>query len=663
MKPWILGISASHNGSYCLLHGDEIRLAIQEERLVGMKRARVYGARRGLGLRYCLEAAGITALDLSMVVISSQRSAKAEENDLWINPDLSGLPHLPRRAVSHHLAHAASALATSGFESAGVLVVDGLGSPVEDLCDAAKRVVVGDSSGASEHLSLFRACGNNVMPIEVHTAIKWLEKKSGGMWPFFSLGGMYSAAAQQIFGDPMEAGKVMGLAPYGKPHIPVEEFLRFEDERLHFSNLVQERFKHEDRWPAHRRKYQDLASSVQNALETALLRMTTRLREMTRETNLCLAGGVALNSVANQRICAEAGFKEVHIIPSADDSGVAIGAAYLGLWELGGGRPSMPLRSDAHGRTSTPEEIGFAIRAVPDVVARKPSDLLDEAADRLSRGQIGGWVQGGSELGPRALGQRSILCSPCGRHTKKELNARVKFREAFRPFAPSVLEEHAAAWFDFGHSPMNSRFMLRVVPFHKDRRNCVPAVVHVDGTGRLQTLTREDDGLFWKLVSRFHTKTGIPMLLNTSLNVQGEPIVETPLDALWCLLGTGLDFCIIHDWVVTKSSSFRSILDYVPSVIAEEYSLRMEIGDHSLQTSIRRDDAVTVRVSTPWGKVDKVLPLRLLPLLSKIDGHRDGYALLQSLSEKPSVTRLTIDLLLLRRMHVIEFQHAYVSHH
>ena len=483
MKPWILGVSASHNGSYCLLHDDEIRVAIQEERLVGVKRARVYGARRGLGLHYCLQAAGITASDLSMVVISSQRSAKAEENDLWINPDLSGLPHLPRRAVSHHLAHAASALATSGFENAAVLVVDGLGSPLEDLCDAARRVVVGASDGASEHLSLFRACGNNIMPLEVHAAVEWLEKHTGGMWRFFSLGGMYSAVAQQIFGDPMEAGKVMGLAPYGKPHIPVEEFLRFEDDRIHFSNLVQERFRHQDHWPAHRRMYQDLASSVQNALEIALLRIATRLREMTHETNLCLAGGVALNSVANQRICTEAGFKQVYIIPSADDSGVAIGAAYLGLWELGGGRPSPQLRSDAHGRRSMPVEIEAAIHAVPDVVARRPSDLLEEAADRLSRGQIGGWVQGGSELGPRALGQRSILCSPCGRQMKKVLNARVKFREAFRPFAPSVLEEHAPAWFDLASSPRESRFMLRVVPFREERRNCVPAVVHVDGTG------------------------------------------------------------------------------------------------------------------------------------------------------------------------------------
>lgn len=655
MSTWILGIGGSHNGSYCLLEGSEVRVAIQEERLVGVKRARVYGGRRGLGLRYCLDTAGIVASDLSMVVLASQGSSDVEENNIWMNPDLSGLSAVPKRIVSHHLAHAASAFATSGYKCAAVLVVDGLGSPVEDLTSAAKRVVVDFCEGTWEYLSLFRAHRDTITPLEIHTTPMWIEKTSMGMWRFFSLGGLYSAVAQQIFGDPNDAGKVMGLAPYGEPRIPVEEFLQFDRNRIQFPNLVQQRFRDNELWPAHEQSYMDLASSAQRALEVAMLRIVTRLREMTNETRLCLAGGVALNGVANQRICEETGFDYIYVVPAADDGGVAIGAAYLGLWELGGSSPGQQMRTDAHGRTATASEVEEAIRAVPDIDAKRPYNLLDEVADRLSTGQIGGWFQGGAELGPRALGQRSILCSPCDGHVKEKLAERIKFREHFRPFAPSVLAEHAASWFEFGPSSQESPFMLRVVRFRKELRDQVSAVVHIDGTGRLQTLTSENNGRFYGLVACFHAKTGVPMLLNTSMNIQGEPIVELPADALWCLLGTGLDFCVVHDWLVTKSNGFRTILDYVPAVVAEEYTLRMDVLGQALQTSIKREDAVTVRTLTPWGKADVVLPLRLLPLLSIIDGRRTGHLLQRSLASNPSASRVTRDLLLLRRMHIIEF--------
>lgn len=655
LKPWVLGISASHNGAYCLLHGNEIRVAVQEERLVGLKRARVYGGHRGLGLSYCLAAAGISVSDLSMVVLSCQRSAKAEENDIWMNPDLSGLSDVPRRVVSHHMAHAASAVATSGYENTAVLVVDGLGSPVKDLSEVSRSALIDPDVDGSEHMTLFHARGNRITPVEIHTAEKWLEREPDRMWRFFTLGGMYSAVAQQIFGDPMDAGKVMGLAPYGKPRIPSDEFLDFEGLRIRFPNLVQRRFGHRHRWPMRRRSYEDLAASVQYALETALLRVVARLRGLTRDSHLCLAGGVALNSVANQRIVLEGGFKHVYIMPSAEDSGVAVGAAYLGLWELGGGRPSTQVRTDAHGRTNTSSDIAAALQMVPDIVSRSPADFMDEVTDRLREGQIGGWFQGGSEFGPRALGHRSIICSPCGRSTKKTLNARVKLREEFRPFAPSVLAEHAAGWFDFGASPSQSPFMLRVIPFRKPHRDRVPAVVHVDGTGRVQTLTAEDNGRFYELVAHFFAKTRVPMLLNTSMNIRGEPIAETPIDALWCLLGTGLDFCVLHGWIVTKSATFVSILDYVPIVVAEGYTLKMDVAEFRLQTSIQREDAVTVRTSTPWGSVDQRLPIRLLPLLARVDGRQDGHALVRAQSGGVSPSEVARDLLLLRRMRVIEF--------
>lgn len=656
MLPWILGISASHNGAYCLLHGDEIRVAIQEERLVGAKRARLYGARSGLGLRYCLDTAGISLSDLSMVVISVQGRARDARDDIRLNPDLRSVPAMSRRLVSHHLAHAASTLATSGYPSAAILVADGLGSPLEDATEAARRVAVGADVDGWEHLSLYRAKGTSIEALETNTVpeARWVHKDPDGMWGFFTLGGMYSAVAQQIFGDPMHAGKVMGLAPFGTPRIPVAEFLRFDGARLRFTNLVQERFRHVERWPARRDDYRDLAASVQRALEHALLRIVRRLRALTGETRLCYAGGVALNSVANEMLLQEGGFEQVHVVPAAEDSGVALGAAYLGLWELGGSRPSTRIRTDAHGRAYMKREIKGAFAALPDVVAARPADLHGEVVERLRRGEIGAWFQGRAEFGPRALGQRSILCSPCGESAKDELNARVKFREAFRPFAPAVLAEHSQEWFDFGGSSDSSPFMLRVVPVHPHRRKEVPAVVHVDGTGRLQTVDAEHNGEFHRLISRFHARTGIPILLNTSLNVRGEPIAEAPIDALFCLIGTGLDFCVIHDWIATKRDASVSVLDYVPRIAAQELALRLQVEDGAIQSSLTLEDAVTMRVSTRWGRVDTTVPRRTFPLLSRIDGERDGHALAAAVCDLASPREVATALLLLRRMHVLE---------
>ena len=660
IEPWILGISASHNGAFCLLQGKEVRVAIQEERLTGLKRDRVYGGRSALGLQYCLETAGISASDLSMVVVSCQRSAKAEENNIWLHPGLSGLTQVSRHYVSHHLAHAASAFATSGYDRAAVMIVDGLGSPIEDLDESTKRVVIDSHEANSEHLSLFRACGTQLTPLEVHASHRWLANDTDGMSAFASIGGMYSAVAQQIFGELMDAGKVMGLAPYGRPTIPTEEFIHFDGVRLHFPNLVQHRFRYKDRWPAKKEIYQDLAASVQQALEVTLLGIARRLFNTTKERNLCLAGGVALNSVCNELLSREAGFEQLYIVPAAEDSGCAIGAAYLGLWKYRSDWEPRQLRKDSFGRQPADSEVEDAIRRVPQVTAHKSANLVDEVAGRLSSGQIGGWYQGGSELGPRALGQRSIICSPGMQGAKEMLNTRVKFRESFRPFAPAVLAEKATEWFDFGTSDEESRFMLRVVRFRPERRALVPAVVHIDGTGRVQTVT-DEDGTFYELIQRFHVLTGIPMLLNTSMNVRGEPIAETPEDALWCLLGTGLDFCVINDWVITKVSNFHDVLNYVPEIVADEWTIRLGVTDNTLCKTIEQEDAVVFRVSTPWGKANTVLPLRLLPLVSNIDGKSTGRAIAARLSNAQPLSVLH-DLLLLRRMHIAKLREPHVSH-
>jgi carbamoyltransferase len=271
-----------------------------------------------------------------------------------------------------------------------------------------------------------------------------------------------------------------------------------------------------------------------------------------RSENLCYAGGVALNSVANERIIRESGFKNVYIMPAAEDSGTAIGAAYHGLWQLTQHNSQRPILHDAPGRTYSPAEVSRTLDEAADVGVVYSTDVILDAVELLCDGKIIGWFDGGSELGPRALGQRSILCDPRRPDAKDTLNRRVKMREAFRPFAPAVLLEEAPNWFDFGDTRPESPFMLRVVDVKHEKRDEIPAIVHVDGTGRVQTLTPENNGRFYQLVEKFYENTGVPVLLNTSFNRMGQPIIETPEDAIQCLLSTGLDCCVFEDRIVFK---------------------------------------------------------------------------------------------------------------
>lgn len=666
--PWVLGISASHNGSACLLHGDEIVVAIQEERLLRSKRARVRGACEPLAIRYCLEAAGIGMKDVSMIVVALQRKRSLPDENIARNRAFEGAgPHVPRLVIPHHLGHAIGAFATSGFEEAAVLVVDGGGSPCEDLPPDERAVIVGGERADHEMASLYRASGTTMIPLEKHLGspnASWpLELDAhgelpGGMPPFGSLGSMYSAVGRQIFGEPMDgAGKVMGLAPYGRPTIPVDEFFRIVDGGFVFSSEVLERYRHHERWPARREEYADLAASVQAAVEEGVLHLARRLREIGGSDRLCYAGGVALNSVTNERLVQELSFADVFLMPAAEDSGPALGAAYYGLWKLTGRNGRRPLRHDAVGRIYTPAEIDRAIEAAPAVTATAPRDVIDSAVDALESGKILGWFDGRSELGPRALGQRSILCDPRRPDAKEMLNRRVKHREAFRPFAPVVLLEKANEWFDLGAANHASPFMLRVARFREDKAPLVPSVVHVDGTGRLQTVTAEENGRLHTLVERFFARTGVPIVLNTSLNVAGEPLVETPEDALFCLLYTSLDAVVLGDRIVHKKPGYRSILDLVVEVVADWVSFNVPMKDGGVDLDDERSHTAPMRppfgvsldaqrtivaraeeigepylillVTTPWGRAAYLVGAGVIPPLRFADGRSTGWQILE----------------------------------
>jgi carbamoyltransferase len=656
-KPWVLGISASHNGAVCLLHGDEIVVCIQEERLVRRKRSRIHGARPALALRYCLQAAGIEVTDVNMIVLAAQNSYREPEHDLSLHPELRTAMHgIPTAYLPHHFAHAMSAYATSGETEAAVLVVDGLGSPFTDLVEDEQRVARGAREDGWEVLSTYLATPKGLQPVDKHLVPggRWLLENSDRMWGFRSLGGMFSAVAQQLFGDPMEAGKVMGLAPYGTPNIPIDDFFTIRDGLIEFRDEVPARFRHCDRWPLHESAYADLAASTQRALEFALLALTRRLREQAGIPFLCYAGGVALNGIANQRILRERVFADLHVIPAAEDSGVAIGAAYWGLAQLLGENRGRRLVSDASGRSYTLTQIDEAITRTPMVETASHRGLLDTVVDSLCSGEIGGWFQGGSELGPRALGQRSILCDPRRADAKDVLNRRVKHREAFRPFAPVIGIDHVADWFDLEGTPIASPFMLRVCQIREDRRALVPGVTHVDGSGRLQTL--EQENRLRDLLRAFEARTGVPMLINTSLNVMGEPIVETPEDALWCLLSTGLDFCVLEDRLVRKAAAYRSVLDLVPRVVARNCSVDLQIADGRLD--LHANLGLRFIVETPWGEAKQVVDgchLRLLQLLGR---RLTGWRLLEQMGSASDEQSLARELMLLRRLRVIDLSAA-----
>jgi hypothetical protein len=298
--------------------------------------------------------------------------------------------------------------------------------------------------------------------------------------------------------------------------------------------------------------------------------------------------------VANERIIRESKFKDVYIIPAAEDSGAAIGAAYYGLWHLGKKNTRRRLLHDAVGREYTSSAARQAVAETPAVEAIESKDVISDAADLLVDGKILGWFQGRSELGPRALGQRSILCDPRRPDGKEVLNSRVKHREAFRPFAPVVLLEKVRDWFELDGINPESAYMLRICLFKEDKKDLVPAVVHADGTGRFQTVTKEANGPFYNLIKEFGERTGVPIILNTSFNTMGMPIVETPQDALLCFLSTGIDYCVLEDVIVKKRDRILLGLDSTPNYQPPEVDTAKdkENGSPGMQSRLPLKDYV-----------------------------------------------------------------------
>ena len=585
-KPnYILGINAyDHDVSACLLRNGEIAFAIAKERITRLKHASGFYQEV---INYCLDAEGIRLDDVDLVVRNcyvlpvddlEQRLTHMEMPLYLSEPEREQAKHHPLfRAqsnkvvnISHHLAHAYSGFAACPFDEGVVMVVDGVGGYRADVME---QVPPGSDTVplARESESYYRFSGSQLEPIKK----VWLEPTRGFLSDEFyhmpGLGAVYSRVSTYVFGDWNKCGELMGLAPYGRPHA-VKPFLELEHGELKVKPWPAEynqpwlvETTQERKWEASpaMKHWEDLAWQIQDDTERVLVARAKWLRETTGAKNLCIAGGVGLNCVANGVLARESGFENVWIQPAAGDDGIAIGCAYYGHLAVQKQPRTHVIRHAYFGKPYRDEEIKDAVskRMVRLVSHATPSpDICKETAKILADGKVIGWFQGRSEFGPRALGNRSILADPRTPEMKDILNSRVKHRQPFRPFAPIVLKERSDEIF---LGPGDSPYMLmakHVAPEWKDK---IPAVVHVDGTARVQTVAEDDNPRLYRLLKEFEAPTGVPVLVNTSFNIKGEPIVETPQDAMICFLTTGIDHLVLHDTLVSKGPMHRIVAPLV----------------------------------------------------------------------------------------------------
>jgi carbamoyltransferase len=574
---YILGLNGyDHDVSACLLRDGEIAFAIAKERITREKHASGFYKEP---VDYCLNAEGISLDDVDLIVRNcyvlpieemERRLAyqdmpyfmDAKEREQAANHPLYRSQSKKIVTISHHLAHAYSAFAACPFDEGVVMVVDGVGSYRSDVSESfapADNV----SPLARESESYYRFAGSNIETLKKI----WMEPARGFLSQEFytmpGLGALYSRASTYIFGHWNKCGELMGLAPYGRPG-RFKPLLEITDGKLDvpdWSEQFNAPFLVEggQSWEssptmAH---WQDLAWRVQDDTEKVLLARANWLRETTGAKNLCIAGGVALNCVANGRIAREAGFENVWIQPAAGDDGIAIGCAYYGHLALQKQQRSFAIKHAYFG-VDYADQVIDALMSRPLIrlvtKSKISQDICADTARVLADGQIVGWFQGRSEFGPRALGNRSILADPRAPEMKDHLNHRVKHRQSFRPFAPIVLAERAKEIFE---GDEDSPFMLIAKPVRAEWRSKIPAIVHVDGTARVQTVQQETNPMLYGLLKEFAALTGVPVLLNTSFNVKDEPIVETPGNALACFLGTGIDYLVLHHMLIAKSAWHR----------------------------------------------------------------------------------------------------------
>ena len=599
----ILGISAFyHDSAACILQDGKIIAAAQEERFTRKKHDPSYPYN---AIEFVLKFAKLKLSEVDQIVFFEKPFLKFERlletyvgfapkgfisfskaMPLWIKEKLFQKKLLFEKLKKHdnnynsdsniyfsdhHLSHAASAFFPSPFNEAVILTADGVGEW------ATTTVAVGKKN-------------NLEIKKEIH-------------FPH-SLGLLYSAFTYYV-GFKVNSGeyKLMGLAPYGNPIyeekiknlIDIKEDGSFRLDQKYFNyatglTMTNEKFNRlfgKKPRNAFKEKisqfHMDIAASIQKVTEEIMIKLARSIREEYNIKNLCLAGGVALNCVANGKILKEKIFENIWIQPAAGDAGGSVGAA-LALWYIeDNNQRKLNSEDDMQGSYLGPEFTQNEIEEQLKLSGAKfetlsYDNLIEQTAENLSKQKVIGWFQGRMEFGPRALGNRSILGDPRSENMQKNLNLKVKFRESFRPFAPSILAEDTSEWFNL---KIESPYMLLVSEINPKKkiemndeeiklfgieklnikRSEVPAVTHVDYSARVQTVKRERNKIYYDLISKFKEKTECPVIINTSFNVRGEPIVNTPLDAFNCFMGTNLDFLIIGNCVLDKKKQNKELLN------------------------------------------------------------------------------------------------------
>ena len=584
----ILGISCFyHDSAACLVRDGEIIAAVQEERLTRKKHDFNFPIN---SINWCLEEAGIVAKDLDFVVFYDKPFIKFERiletylmyapsgirqfiqaMPLWLKQKL-WIPDIIRKELAyqgeilfseHHESHAASAFYPSPYKEAAFLTMDGVGE-----WDTASFGIGRDNN------------------IEILYTLSFPD----------SLGLLYSAFTYYA-GFKVNSGeyKLMGLAPYGEPKyadlilnnlIDLKEDGSFKMDMRYFGycnglRMTNRRFEKLFGGPPRKpetkitQKDMDIAASIQKVTEEIMLKMARHVHKVTGQDNLCLAGGVALNCVGNGRILREGPFKGIWIQPASGDAGGALGAALLAWYKIAGNKRIPGNKNDSQkasllGPSYSDENIeDFLKKEGMHYEKLSPTELPDKVSDLIIQGKVIGWFQGKLEFGPRALGARSIIGDPRNPEMQSKMNLKIKYRESFRPFAPTVLREKAAEWFELeGESP----YMLLVAPVKTDKRikmdesgsqgrgfeklritrSEVPAVTHVDYSARIQTIKREYNPAYYDTIYAFYKKTGCPVVINTSFNVRGEPLVCSPEDAFKCFMRTEMDYLVLGSFLLDK---------------------------------------------------------------------------------------------------------------
>lgn len=564
---FILGLSAFfHDSAACLIRDGQVVAAVEEERFSRKKHDPGFPF---CAIAYCLREAGISSSQLQAIVFYEKPFIKFDriietimarvpwgfepfeqavpswlKDKIWIKSLIAEQLKFngPVLFSTHHRSHAASAFYPSPFEESAFLTVDGVGE-----WDTT-------SFGYGELNKL-------------HT-LKSLS------FPH-SLGLLYSAFTQYA-GFKINSGeyKLMGLAPYGRPKyrdvifkelIDIKEDGSFRLNMKYFGyvdslRMINRRFEELFGGPARQPesmltgKDMDIAASIQSVLEDVLLKMAVHIHKVTGKENLCLAGGVALNAVANGQLLRKGPFKRVWIQPASGDAGGALGAALL-IWHEYFGNSRVPSREDAAfspflGPSYTDEEMEeFLIKENIPYRRLSYSQIPDVVARLISEKKVVGWFQGRCEFGPRALGARCILADARDPSMRNVLNEKIKHRESFRPFAPAVLHEHAGDWFEIDRA---SPYMLLTAPVRAEKAKLIPAVTHSDLSARLQTVQRDSHALFYELIRSFYQHTGCPVVINTSFNVRGEPLVTSPMEAVQCFFNTDMDCLALGCFLIDK---------------------------------------------------------------------------------------------------------------